>query len=447
MQSEDLKSLVVSHIVENEGSFSLRNILIVLFRHKWKIILVFIGAVVVTTMVMLRTQDVYESQAKLLIKPGRENISWDTTALVPDISFHRQNDLSAELAILTSSFVIGRVVEKIGPEALFGDSFRNTGRTPREEAARRVMWNLDVKTEKNNNIIYMSFTAQSPRLARDVLESVIDFYMERHIEVYQAQAMPKFFREQTKKLLAELRPKEEQLRQFFIKQGIVSMEGQQAAFFEQVNSFYMRIDDTNSQINSSQGKIAWLENNLKKRSETKEISRVTGKPNPVADTIKDRLINLRFNEIDLANRYPDDSRVLTDLRKQIRFAELELSKEEETNTELTTGIDANYETMKLELEKEQANLQALIARKQFLAEALEKRKANLIKLKEHQTVLVGLQREVDIARDTYRQYHDNYQRAKISNALDVGKISNVIIIQSATIPSAPNKSKKDAMSY
>jgi uncharacterized protein involved in exopolysaccharide biosynthesis len=254
--------------------------------------------------------------------------------------------------------------------------------------------------------------------------------------------MPKFFREQTKNLLAELKQKEEQLRQFSKKQGIVSMEGQQAAFFEQISGFYTGIDDTNSQISSSQGRIAWLENNLKERSETKEISRVTGKPNPVADTLKDRLINLRFKEIDLANRYPDDSRVLADLRKQIRFAELELSKEEETNTELTTGVDTNYEIMKLELEKEQAHLQALIARKQFLAESLEKRKADLIKLKEHETVLTGLQREVDIARGGYRQYHDNYQRAKIANALDVSKISNVSIIQPATIPIEPNKSKK-----
>jgi uncharacterized protein involved in exopolysaccharide biosynthesis len=266
--------------------------------------------------------------------------------------------------------------------------------------------------------------------------------MERRIEVHQAKAMPKFFREQTKKLLAELRPKEERLRQFSIKQGIISMEGQQDAFFEQISGFYMGIDDTDSQISSSQGRIAWLENDLKKRSETKEISRVTGKSNPVADKIKDRLINLRFNEIDLANRYHDDSRVLTDLRKQIRFAELELSKEEETNIELTTGIDTNYEAMKLELEQEQANLQALVARKQFLTEALEKRKADLIKLKEHEAVLVGIQREVDIARDEYRHYHENYQRARISNALDASKISNVSIIQPATIPTEPNTQKK-----
>ncbi len=66
----------------------------------------------------------------------------------------------------------------------------------------------------------------------------------------------------------------------------------------------------------------------------------------------------------------------------------------------------------------------------------------MIKLKEHEAVLAGLQREVDIARDEYRQYHDNYQRAKISSALDVGKISNVSIIQPATIPIEPNKSKR-----
>ncbi len=98
--------------------------------------------------------------------------------------------------------------------------------------------------------------------------------------------------------------------------------------------------------------------------------------------------------------------------------------------------------MKLEWEKEQANLQALIARKQFLTEALEKREADLDALASCEMIFSSLQREVDIARDEYRQYHDNYQRAKISNALDVGKISNVSIIQPATIPIEPNKSKK-----
>ncbi len=99
-------------------------------------------------------------------------------------------------------------------------------------------------------------------------------------------------------------------------------------------------------------------------------------------------------------------------------------------------------TMKLEWEKEQANLQALIARKQFLMEVLEKRKADLIKLKEHEPVFAALQREIDVSRDGYRQYYGNYQKAMISNALDVSKISNVSIIQPATIPTGPNKSKK-----
>ena len=202
------------------------------------------------------------------------------------------------------------------------------------------------------------------------------------------------------------------------------------------------LEDIESVIISSQGRIVRLEKSLQDRSEISEISRVTGMVNPVADGIKQRLIDLRFSELELANRYHDESRVLIELREQIRFAEDELLKEQATKTELTTGIDANYQVLQLELEQEQAQLQALIAQKQYLKKSMEKRKKDLIALNNNEAALSTLQREVDIARDEYNQYRESYQRVKISMALDVGKISNVNILQPATLPIEPIKSKK-----
>ncbi len=443
MQSEQFDNLDKGNIEENGGSFSIRNILIVLFRHKWKIVIVFVLGCIVGTVLMFTTPDVYESHAQLLIKPGgRENISWDTSVLSPGVNMSRQDDLSAELSILTSGYVIERVVEKIGAENLLPGSRQGSTSAPREQAVKKVFTDLTVGTGKNSQIVNLSFKSQDTRIAREVLETLIDIYMERHIEVHQQLATPKFFREQSEKLLSELKKKEEKYKQYCDKQGIVSLEEQKLAFLEQISELDKESDDVDGIINASQGKIAWLEKNLEERSETIEISKVTGVMNPVADDIKKRLIDLRFREVELANRYPDDSRLLIDLRKQISFAEKELTKEQETNTELTTGIDANYQAIQLELETLQSQLKALIARKQFLKQIIAKRKADLVELGNHETVLSGMQREVDVARDEYRQYRDSYQKVRISAALDAGKITNVSILQPATIPYEPVKSKK-----
>jgi uncharacterized protein involved in exopolysaccharide biosynthesis len=83
-----------------------------------------------------------------------------------------------------------------------------------------------------------------------------------------------------------------------------------------------------------------------------------------------------------------------------------------------------------------------MARKQFLEDTLEKRKVDFDALASCEMIISGLQREIDITRTEYTRYRDNYQLAKISNALDVSKISNVSIIQPATLTPVPIKSKK-----
>lgn len=443
MQLEEQTSLELANVEENYSSFSLRDVLRVLFRHKWKGMIFFISTVVITTMIVSYKPDIYESHAKLLIKPGRENISWDASVLGPNITLNRQkSDLSAELAILTGELIVEKVVDKIGPEALLGNSFKNARLTPREVAAKLVKKNLNVKGEKNNQIINLSFLSQSPRLARDVLNNLINFYVEIHIEVHQVQETTKFFQEQSEKLLVKLLQKEEQSAQLCNEYGVVSLEAEKEALLTQISDLHRDINDADSEIHFSQGKITWLEKSLQESSATTELSRISGMPDPIVDLIKKHLLDLRFEEVDLVARYPDTSRVLIDLRKQISFAESELANEKEKKIELTTGIDTNYQAMRLELETERAQRQAQMARRQFLEGKLDKGKADLDALASCEIIFSGLQREIDIARTEYTQYRDNYQRAKISAALDAGKISNVSILQPANMPIEPLKSKK-----
>ena len=200
----------------------------------------------------------------------------------------------------------------------------------------------------------------------------------------------------------------------------------------QISSLETALNDVNGQVDASEARIAALQNSLSSRAKTSELTRVTGITNVAADQIKNRLIDLRFQETDLASRYPDDERALIEIRRQVNVALAELEKEQETRTEITTGIDRNFEALQLDLMTARSQLYAGMARLQSLREELDVKRIALTDLAGEEIGLDRLERAVDIVDREYREYVAHHQRADISAALDSSKVSNVSIVQPAT---------------
>ena len=102
---------------------SLRDILAILFRHRKPAIICFsviVTAVAVGTMIAPK---IYKSDAKLLAKLGRENLTMDPTMgnqQIVSISQSRESQINSELEILQSREVIGQVIDKLGPDVFLG---------------------------------------------------------------------------------------------------------------------------------------------------------------------------------------------------------------------------------------------------------------------------------------------------------------------------------------
>ena len=149
-----------------------------------------------------------------------------------------------------------------------------------------------------------------------------------------------------------------------------------------------------------------------------------------------------MRETDLAARYPESHRPLIDVRTQIKEAETTLENENETHTEVTTGVDETYQQVQLALVNERAQSEALKAQQTSIAEELEKQRGQLQKLASQEIELQTLVREMTLAEKDYEQYRDSLQRARISSALDIDKVSNVSVVQPATLPMDPVKPNK-----
>lgn len=457
---------------------SLRDVLSILFYHKWKVLLCFIVTVTVITAATFVSPEIYESQAKLLLRLGRENLQVDPSVSGPTLSVNRdrESELNSEISIFTSNALAEKLVDAVGPEVFLSGakdeqpgagaqellrSIRRVAReaksslksilvaldiltplSPREKAIQSVSKSLTVQAEKRTNILTARFEADQPLVAQQMLDQLMRLYLEHHIKVYASQASPQFFEGQAEKLREELLEREEELARFRERNQIANMEGQKQVLLGQMDSTQRELDSAISQISAAEARTASLKSAIGKRAKTLELSRTTGRTNYAADSLKALLMDLQLKETALASRYPGTHPPLIELRRQIQQTNEALAKEQKTLTEVTTGIDSTTQDLTLSLESEQAELQAQQARAALLRQNLDERRKELAALVSHETELAARERDVELAEKEFKQYREDLQRARISTALDIDKVSNVSVVQAATLPEAPKRPNK-----
>jgi len=464
---------IAAHVVQN----SIRDVLDVVFRHKLKVAAFFAVFVAGAALYNVLAPETYRSEARLLIRQGRGNVSVDPSVERPSISLVRdtENEVYSELAILGSRQLAELVVAKIGADAFLARPDGEPGPlSPRAQEAEprpgpdpttaqgqgptgpalvplpagygkavtRFMDGLTLAVERKSNTITASFEAEGPGLAYAALDALVRLYLERHVEVHAAKADPLFFEGQVADLQAKLTAAEERLDAFRRQYDISSPELQTEALLAQIRGIEDMMDDVSGRMKASQAQVALLEEAVQRRTETMELSRTTGVTNWAADEYKRRLTDLRLREADLAARYSADYRPLVELREQIGQLEATLAQEGDTHTEVTTGIDDVRRQLELDLAKERTEFSAQAARLEVLKASLVNYKERYAVLSARQVEFDRLTREVSLAADDYRRYRESLGESRISAALDEQAVSNVSIIQPATRPFDPIRPKK-----
>ena len=176
-------------VEERPRETSLRDLYCVFFRHKWKMILFFFAVITTMTVVTFLGAKIYRSNAKLLVRLGRESVTLDPTAAtgqIIQINQSRESEVNSELEILKSRELSEKVVDSIGPEAItkrpaaVGKALERLDvldrLSIRDKAVLNVMENLNIEALKNSNIIGISFDGKSPELAQSVVAKLVKSY-------------------------------------------------------------------------------------------------------------------------------------------------------------------------------------------------------------------------------------------------------------------------------
>src|SRR5437868_5241979 len=137
-----------------------RHLARVVFRHRRNAGLFALAVLVAATLFTLISPRAYRSQAKLLVRLGRENATLDPTATfgqspVVAVPQSRENEINTAAEILKSRVLLEKVVDAVGPEAILSGRSHpaDSGDAPPDEARRhkavlKLARQLDVEPVK-----------------------------------------------------------------------------------------------------------------------------------------------------------------------------------------------------------------------------------------------------------------------------------------------------------
>lgn len=239
-----------SRQIQPSTGMSLGDIYFILFRHKWKILLLSLLGIAAAVAVYFFRPPPYESQAELLIKyvpesTGVSVVGSDQKVLVPDA---RGDDIiNSEIQILSSLDVAAEAVTNIGASNVLAGV--GGGNNPLRAAAY-IRGNLMAEpANKRGSVIIATFTHPNPQIVQPVLQEVINAYFRRHYEIHQATGP---FDDLLTKEIADLRLRlnntEQQLATLENKANIVSLNDSQTALAGQIFKIQRDILDAQADL-------------------------------------------------------------------------------------------------------------------------------------------------------------------------------------------------------
>jgi uncharacterized protein involved in exopolysaccharide biosynthesis len=341
---------------------------------------IFCGLVLLTLLTVALYPRSYSSEAKLVIRVGRESVSLDPTATTGQtIPLQTTQDVEVNLAMdmLGSHEVLQRVVETVGAKRILDKpaAAASTGSTPSAPAADDVSWissllqslrlseavpdrdlairklssGVKVWAPKQSTIITVSYSASSPELAHDIVSALTSAFLEEHLQLNETDGSVDFFAEQVDKLHQQLVAKQSELR-------------------DRKNSF---------QLTSGNAHPSMLEKSR--------------------EALREKLSELATQESDLKSRYTDEYPPLKELRREKAEAE-----------------------------------SALVAEAAKTASTDGKMVSEVQKLNDQELQLAQLDQDVQLLDGKYRMHVEKLEQARVNEAMSRERITNIKIAQPAT---------------
>jgi uncharacterized protein involved in exopolysaccharide biosynthesis len=415
-------------------------------------------AVEVLALAYLSTAErIYQSEAKMFIRPGRESVTVDpivANGQVVTMADARESEINGIAEMLHSRALLERVVEEVTAEAILekapgsksiGDYLSpldavnlNPAKvySTRDKAIKKMAKNLKILTSKKSSIVTISYETRDPALAKLTLDSLLKIAQDEHARVNQIRGSQPFYESQKAKLKEQVTDFEERLRKLKNESGLSSFEKQRELHLDHVGALEAEFARSEYTLRAAEGEAAHRRKMLAEIMPLVETSQITDQPIDPKSDMRKRLYELQLKEADLASKLNDSSPLLIQVRGQIASAK-RVVDDEDQQTQRTMASNPAYAAMQQALQDRDALVVSLQATVADLTAKIAAGKARLESLNDKEVEIARLQRELDLATVNYKKYAENTELARINDEVEAAKISSINLLQPPSLSETP----------
>jgi polysaccharide biosynthesis protein PslE len=424
------------------------------WRHKGKVLLWFVAVMAGVFVYNALSPAKYRSEAKLLVRMGRENAVLDPTVTlgheqllsVPQL---RENEINTVVEVLGSRPLAEHIVDAMGPEKILGTqpaeaSAADDPASPalRDDAIAALSKNLEVSRVSRSDVVRLGYLGLSPELSRDVLDRLVDEFLREHLRLNRPAGARDFFEEQTGRVRGELDRTEQSLRKLKSETGIVAVEGQRETVVKRIGQLQIDLAAAAAELAVADSASEHLRQKLDVLPKTTIASQTSGVGNDGTDRMRERFYGLRVIEEEAKAKYAEAHPRMQQLHENVAAAQQTLDQEERTRTQVTTTPDKSREQALLLLLSHETAAASARAKTQSLQTQLAVARDELKAFNDVEIQIARLQRDKEIQDANYRKYAAVLEEARIDKAQEMQRMSNVAVVQPPTSELRPARPRK-----
>ena len=414
-------NLAEYNTIEVVSGPSIREILSIVFRNINGAAYIFIFALLASGVAYFVLPKTYRAEALVVVKTGREYLSPVAGTGAPPATT-KQEQINSEIVLMTSRYVIEKVIREYTVERLFPDlKITLDPQTPIPEAIfRRFEASLNVDPVKLSNIISVAFDSEDPTRSKDVVDILLRTSLDHHAEIFSGN-LTGAYEKTVNANLAELQTLSVKRQEIRTSRSAFDVKKQREDALTQLTNTREKRQDIQDKVTALEERIAYLRN-IQKKGQGALTSSV---PDDEITYAQNALSDLRQSESSLLSYFGEDHPQVKEVRRKIR--------------EMKIRLDT---LSKQALEVAQAELGPYKAQIESYGTQIDDIMDQLRNLEAADAELHELDVRIEAVESNIRSARERLEQARALANMDEEKLTSLSILQPPMASTKPFKPKK-----
>lgn len=376
----------------------LHDYIIILLR-RWKAFTlsfcaIFLGGAMHT----LSLPPIYEASTTFRVNSGKSALGmpWEST-------FNSSNPIDTEIEMLKSRTYAEQVAKRLHMEI---------------QEASRIRSGIKPEEIGRTGIIRLSYRDTVPNVARDVVNTMAQLYIEQDVALRSQEAVKsmEFIEEQIKKVREEMDKAENELQAYRVSSEIFSLDSETEKIIEKLTEIERKKTEISLQKKQIEFSIASLK-------ESTNEGRPFYPSDPTEAAMAVKLSDLMSQIVALKAEY-------TEAHPQVRAIQRQIE-------EVKRSLQGFYDS----------RLQNLVRQEEYQSELQSRHESELKKLPDAEREMARLMRHTKVNADIYTLLLQKYEERRLAKAATVSNIHIIDPALTPVSPVAPNKRKNMILGF